>query len=399
MRKRFNRWLVAFLHGIVLFVISWIWLSQYSTYGNEQMLIQWASTIERTILQIDEDPGKDEYLFINLAYDKELVPSTEVLGKDIITDRCQLSNFFAVLQKNPGAFKFAFCDVFLGGDAPCDSTLQASISGLKNIAFPIHELGADTFEIPKFKTNYGIADYRTNDNENTFLKFKIVQNHQYPTVPGYMHRILNGSHIKEGRFWNTDNGNPIFNSMIIDFPIRTFEVFESKEYPVVNLSELLLLPEEIIVTEFLKNKIILLGDFKNDVHSTIYGSTPGTLILLNVYETLKNGYHKVSAWWVLFVILMYTLVSYYLFNQVRAQDKLQQKKRYSFVASLLNYIIVFGGISIISYLFFNVYINILILALYSNCVAFLLGVVKKERHFPKPMDIFNDIKSFYFSFK
>jgi len=214
-----------------------------------------------------------------------------------------------------------------------------------------------------------------------------------------MHHVLNKSKIDEGRFWNTDNGRPIFNSMIIDFPIRAFEVFESKEYPVVNLSELLLLPEEIIVNEFLKNKIILLGDFKNDAHSTIYGSTPGTLILLNVYETLKNGYHKVSAWWIFFILLMYTLVSYYLLNQVYTQDKLQQKKRYSFVASLLNYIIVFGSISIISYLIFNVYINILILALYSNCVAFLLGVVKKERHFPKPIDIFNDIKSFYFSFK
>ncbi len=399
MRKRFNRWLVAFLHGIVLFVISWIWLSFYTTYGSEQMLIQWASVIKRTVLQMDEDPGKDEYLFINLSYDKELVPSTEVLGNDVITDRCKISQFMSVLKRNPNAFKFAFCDVYLAGDAPCDSSLNESVSGLKNIAFPVHYLGTDTLDIPKFNTNYGIADYETNDNEDAFLKFKMVQSGEYPSVPAYIYKTLDGGNIKQGKFFNTDNGTPIFNSMIIDFPIRAFEVFENNEYPVVNLSELLLMPEEILVSEFLKNKVILLGDFKNDVHDTMYDDTPGTLILLNVYLTLKNGLHKVSLLWVLMMLLFYTLVSYYIFNHERAQTKLEKHRKYSFLASMLNYLIVFGAISIASYIFFNVYVNILILALYANCLAFMVGVFKRTKHFPKPIDIFNDIKEFYFSFK
>ncbi len=398
MSKRIKHWSIALMHGMFLFVICWIWLSMYSTYGEEGTLIKWASTIKRTVFQMDDDPGRNEYLFINLAYDKELVPSADMMGKEVITDRCQLSSFLSILNKYKTAHKFAICDVNLVGDAPCDSALTSAVAGLPNIVFPIHDQGGDTIEVPKFPTHYGIADYKT--KEDYFLKFRVVQQQKHPSIPAHVHNVLDGGNIENGWLYNTDRGRPIFNSMIIDFPIRTFEVFEGKEYPVVNLAEIMLLPEEVIINEFVKNKFILLGDFNTDVHSTMYGSTPGTLILLNVYLTLKNGYHLVSPWWVLMMILLFTLVSYYLFyHEENIPARLQDNKRYSFLASLLNYLLVFGGISILSYILFNVYVNILILALYANCLGFLIGVFKKTKHFPTPIDIFNNIKSFYFSFK
>jgi len=50
-----------------------------------------------------------------------------------------------------------------------------------------------------------------------------------------------------------------------------------------------------------------MGDFNNDTHETIYGSTPGTLILLNVYLSLVNGQHLISCWWLIFLLLAFSV--------------------------------------------------------------------------------------------
>jgi hypothetical protein len=397
MGVKFKRWLFATLHGALLLLFSWIWISFYSAYGDEQFLIKWASTIKRTILQIDEDPKSSEYLFINLAYDKELIASEEVLGKEVITDRSQLAAFFNILKKNQNAYKFTLCDVYLAGESPNDSLLTSAVMGLKKTIFPIHSFDEDSIEIPKFPVEYAIADYKS--IEDAFLKFRFVQEEKYPSIPVYMHHALNGGNVKEHPLYYTDNGKLIFNSFIVDFPVRSFEVFENEEYTVVNLADLLVLPEEVLVNEYLKDRILLMGDFDSDVHYTIYGDTPGTLILLNTYLTLKNGHHIVSVFWVLMMLFFFTLLSYHLFYPKETESRIHKNRRYSFVASFFNYLLVLSIISILSYLIFQVYVNILILVIYINLVSFLLGLRRKTRRLPKWNDLVIEIKDIYLQFK
>ena len=79
---------------------STLWLNSSFTYGDEKLLVQWSSIFKRVILQMDEDPPKKDYLFINLAYDKTLIPREEGTGKEVITDRQLLASFFEVLKKH-----------------------------------------------------------------------------------------------------------------------------------------------------------------------------------------------------------------------------------------------------------------------------------------------------------
>jgi hypothetical protein len=374
-----------------------VWISFYSTYGDEAFLIKWASTIKRTILQMDEDPKAADYLFINLAYDKELIQSQEFLGKEVITDRAQLAAFFNVLKKNTAAYKFALCDVNLIGDSPNDSLLVEAVADVKKVVFPVHSDENDSIEVPKFPTQYALADYKS--IEDAFLKFRFVQEKKFASVPVYMHEQLDGGKVEDRQLYYTDNGRLIFNSFIVDFPIRAYEVFEQQEFPVVNLSELLILPEEVMVNEYLKDRIILLGDFNNDVHMTIHGKTAGTLILLNTYLTLKNGDHVVRGLWVLMMLVFYTLISYHVFYRDSDKPAINVDKRYSFVASFLNYLIILSIISILSYLLFKVYVNILILALYINCISFIIGLRRKTRRLPNWSDLVINIKTIYLNFK
>jgi hypothetical protein len=397
MRTKLKRWLLSILHGLFLLLLSWVWISFYSSYGDEAFLIQWASKIKRTILHIDEDPSAKEYLFVNLGYDKELIASDEVLGKEVITDRAQLASFLNLLKRNNKAYKFALCDVYLTGDSPNDSVLYSAVTGLKNVVFPIHSSEEDSIEVPKFPVQYAIADYKS--IEGAFLKFRFVQQNDYESIPVYMHQRLNGGNVKDHSLFYTDNGKLIFNSFIVDFPIRSFEVFKNAEYPVVNLSELLILPEEVLVKDYLKDRIILLGDFDTDVHSTIFGETPGTLILLNTFLTLKNGYHIVSVFWVLMMLFFFTLISYHLFYNRKQESEKSSNRRFSFVTSFFNYLVILSVISILSYLIFNVYVNILILVVYINLIAFIVGLRRKTRRLPKWNDLIIEIKNIYLQFK
>ncbi len=397
MNRIIKRWLWALLHGLFLFAVSWVWLSLSASYGNEALLIKWASVIKRTILQIDEDPPAKDFLFINVANDKELIESEEFLGKEVITDRAKLAAFFNIIQSGNNPHKFILCDVFLKGDSAHDSLFAASVKGIKNAVFPVHFSQSDLIEKPKFDLSYAIADYKTTGD--AFLKFNLVQQKYLPSVPVYMYSNLDGGSIRTGKYVNTDNGRPIFNNSVIDFPIRSYEVIDEKEYPVVNLSELLVLPPEVVINDYLKNRIVLIADFENDTHATIYGKTPGTFILLNTYLMLKSGYHIVSGWWVLLMVSSFTFLSYFLFFLEGKQNAIAAQQKYSFFASFFNYLFKLGLISIISYILFNVYVNILIFAVYLNCISYALGLNNKTRQLPKITELFKTVKKTYFNFK
>lgn len=397
MNNKIKRWLIALLHGILLFGASWVWLSSSASYGNEALLIKWASVIKRTILQIDEDPPATDFLFINVAYDKELIASEEFLGKEVITDRAQLAAFFEIVKAGKNPQKFILCDVFLKGDSPNDSVFAGSVKGLKNSVFPVHFSENDSVEKPKFDLSYAIADYKTTGD--AFLKFNLVQQKKMPSVPVFMYTKLDAGNIQMGKFVNTDKGRLMFNNPVIDFPIRSYEVFSENEYPVVNLSELLVLPPEVVINDYLKNRIILIADFENDTHATIYGKTPGTFILLNTYLMLKSGYHIVSILWVLMIISCYTIVSYFLFFYKSKPHHENLPSSTSFFTSFLNYLVTLGFISVVSYVLFNVYINILIFAVYLNCFSYLIGLKNKTRQLPKINELFITVKKAYFNFK
>ncbi len=392
-----KRWLVALLHGLFLFAVSWVWLSSSASYGNEALLIKWASVIKRTVLQIDEDPPAKDFLFINVAHEKELIESEEFLGKEVITDRAQLAAFFNIIKAGNNPHKFILCDVYLKGDSPNDSIFAASVKDLKNAVFPIHFSKNDSVEKPKFNLSYAIADYNTTGD--AFLKFNLVQQKKLSSVPVFMYSKLDGGQIRNEKIVNRDKGRPIFNNPVIDFPIRSYELFEEKEYPLVNLSELSVLPPEAVINDYLKNRIILIADFEHDTHATIYGKTPGTFILLNTYLMLRSGYHIVSVWWVLLMIMSYTVLSYFLFFHKSKLGTLNVQTKHLFFASFFNYIFKLGFISVVSYVLFNVYVNILIFAVYLNCLSYVIGLKNKTKQLPKINELFMMVKKAYFNFK
>ncbi len=365
MRLR-NKWFISFLHAFVLLAFSLIWLHTPFTYGDEKFLIKWTSVVKRLVLQMDDDRPKDNFMFINLAYEKALIPLEDNLGNEVITDRAALAKFFKMLQQHPSAAKFTICDVFLQGKSPSDKLLSKSISGVPNIVFPTHPDNNNKPEKLEIKVPSAMANYTSADEE--FVKFTLLYEDQYKTIPVYMYEKL--QHRKFSHTWGLywDNGSPCLNSVIIDHKIRTDEVFQNGKYPVVNLSELMLMPEELIVKEFLKDRIIIMGDFVQDTHKTSFGIMPGSLILLNVYLSLIDGAHLIGISWLLFMIAAFTLYSRIIIFNWQQPSLIKSSKWF---LNLLKSVTLLSIISICSYFLFNIGIQVLFLTFYTGIILFI----------------------------
>ncbi len=386
------KWLISFFHAFLLLFFAIWWQSSSFTYGDERFLVTWSSIFKRVVLHIDEDPPAKDYLFINLAYDKSLIPREEGTGVEVITDRKLLAGFFSILQKNQSTYQYAVCDVLLKGQSENDSALRQSVAGIKNIVFPAEITDSGKAElsvpVPAASADYEIA-------REGFLKFRLMQ-HGEASLPVHMYEQLQHRTIQKTWYGWAEGSRPMINSIIIDYKIRPHELFEEGEYPVMSLSELMLLPEEVIVNEFLKNRIILMGDFEHDVHETVFGPAPGTLILLNVYLNLKDGRHLLNLWWLLFVIAGFTVLS----RQVLFPGKQQNEQVGSgWWLSLLRVVTFLSVLSVASFLLFNQHIQVLVLALYFNIIGFILQLKRSDLGWQKLKDWFLELRGIFFNFK
>lgn len=394
--KSWLKWLISLGHAFVLMVLTAFWMNTDYTYGDEELLVQWSSVLKRVVFNIDEDPPKKDYLFVNLAYEKALIPLESGLGNEVITDRGKLASFFDILKRNQEQVKFTVCDVFLQGTSENDSLLEGSVKGIKNIVFPTHYSDDNTVEALDVNVPHGIADYRITGEGEGFIKFKLFQNDSLSTIPVYMFEKITGRKItgSNGIFW--EKSRPVLNSVVIDYQLRSHELFEQSEYPVVNLSELLVLPENVIVNEFLKDRIVLMGDFNNDVHETIFGPMPGTLILLNVYLTLKGNHHLLSLSWIIFIIAGYMIFSRLMLFPENDTEKI---RNINWIGPLLGSAIYLSLLSVCSYLLFNIHIQILILALYISLVRYIIRLNQADWNRKQMKEWALELRETYFNFK
>ena len=238
-----------------------------------------------------------------------------------------------------------------------------------------------------------IADYKM--IIGGFLKFKLFQNNQVPTLPVYLYEKISKHKIDSKYGWYFDNNRLMMNSIIIDYQICTHELIDEGEYPMISLSELLILPEEVIVNEFLKGRMILMGDFNLDIHETIFGETPGTLILLNVFLNLMDGNHIIHGWWIIFLLLSFTFFSrLMLFPEKKANGN----KHINYIQPLIKSATFLALVSIISYLVFNQHIQVLVITVYINLLRFVIQFKKADWTLKKVKTWLIEIRNNYFKF-
>lgn len=397
------------IHALWMIVLTFFGLRVPHTTDEEMKLIQWTSAWKRIYLK-NERPASANFIFINVAWEKQYVPKTDangfIIGNDVITNRKKLARLVNLLNEKPDNHKFLVMDIRfeerfsrkdlenMGLTSPSeydslslyDSLLSTALVKTKNCIISYHADVEGNLKPPVFPVMAGLSNYETT-SEGTIIKFSAIQADTARTTPLLIHQALHHSSYSKGFLFDTMNGRFVLKSFILDHRIliHPWEFTTNDYYHHAYLGELLQMPDSFI-HELTKDKIIVVGDFEDrDIHETIYGAMPGPIILLNAFLAFENRDNIITLGFIAFLFISYTLISYRCFSQINLMDNLlinrlpfpnEAKKM---IGSLAGYLVLLIVMSIISYFLFNVHLTILLLAIYLQLLEWVIAFINKKR--------------------
>ncbi len=375
------------LHTIWMMFLSYVWLNMPYSYESESKIMTVTNILKNVVLGAEDKPHKDSLLFVNVSYDKVLIPRYDSEGFEsgnvAVTDRAALTRFLAMINEGePG--RLILCDIFFEDSTAFDSALQAQVDRCKALILPYHYDGGDRQLKSYIKGWSGLADYDA--DFGTFLKYSYLQHDTCRTVPLLLYERFNrGSLDRSGPFY-TSAGHLALNALALDFSVRPYDIFsaDGSGYSSVHLSEILNAPPEF-VKSLTRNRIIVIGDFTDrDLHPTLYGTIPGPLIQLNAYLALVNGDHLLTWPLLIFVFLCYGIISWFLFsgNVFLSNpwlERFRNSKWGGVVYDFMKYALVLVLINIFSYLLFDVHMNVLIMGVYIVIVEYVINWMRQKR--------------------
>ncbi len=379
-KKEGKRWLVSILHAIALLIVTLIYLRLPFTLNDEVALIEVTSGVKNILFGKQIKPPKDSLAFINVAWEKQLIPKYDNNGFPIgyidITNRKSLGKLVWAFNKMSKPYKFLVIDIRFYLESEDDSLLSNELKKVKNCLVSYHKDANHKPEYPIFDAPLGLSDMLGQMQDDMILKYHIIQNDSLKTTPLLMYEQIHKDTIVRGSLFDELNGNVIFDSFIMDHPVRPYDLFVKKKYPYYQLSDLMSIPDDIlldIVNDYFQDRIIMIGDFENtDIHKTIYGPMPGPIILLNAYLCLKNSYNKVSIFFILFLFVFFTIISYKALTVKDPVTRFLERKFpnknsvLQFFMDVTFYLGYFGFVSVLSYFLFNIHLTILFLSFYMS---------------------------------
>lgn len=391
MPPKFWKFLFAALNAFLMLIFAFYLISLPYVHGDDMLIIEYGAKIKNILLGLEQKPPKDSFIFINVAYDRQLSDKLDtngfVIGKEAIVHRKKLAQFFEILGKKPQNQKFILCDIHFADSSSAnlceadsisyDFRLAKALEKLPNIILSYHLDDKGKAEYPIFRNiPRGLSDYATHDN--IFLKFKLLLQDSLKTTPLLMYEYLHKKKLEKGYFFDKLNGNYILNTFIVDFHIRNYDLFWAKEnYKVDNLENILSgAMSEDDIWEYVKNRIIVIGDFTlHDTHQTIYGDTSGSLILLNSYLALKNKENTISLWFVLFLYVCFFITSLEAFRQ---KEETNNSNKIVALIKSIDYVLILITTSILSFFIFEIGLSILYLSVFLFILKNAFGFIKKR---------------------
>jgi len=319
----------------------------------------------------------DSLLFINVCYDKELVDYEEngiPVGKYVITDREKLLRLLTQ-AKAAGNYRYIFLDVIFENEinTPVDSALFQTIASMDRIVIPMHDRMelADTILYQKAAN----ADYTIAWEETNFARYQFLHR-SGQSVPLKMYadrKHLEGTGIQKhwGGLWYSDEGRLCHNGITLLMNVRmTGRLMDTegqvRERNYIYLGADLLDIDSIFpVKEQIEDKILVIGDFKNDVHDTYIGPQPGSAICVNAYIALMNGDHLINWWCVVLLFCIYTAIGmfYLTGHSITNYIKWKWLKIVMSFASLTIFFMIIAGIAYLFGVAYNIWVPTIVYSL------------------------------------
>jgi len=390
MKKRLRLLLLSILHALLMLFLSYSWLSLPYTFGDESFLIKWSSLIKKSLLGIDRKPAADEFLFIDISGLRTTVATENEFGEhspyyqEVITNRLHLAELLDMTQHYGADSRIVLLDVLLADRTPHDSILQCSVDALRqNLLSVSHLQGGEQLIRPVLDIPHALSTYRA--SQGIFLKYPLLLGDTLKTVPLVMAERLDDLDFRQQGGVHRLDGRLSFPSPIIDFKIRPSDFRTGQDtvqsvytvYPAGFLLESTAYMDSSSLAAYFRDKIVVIGDFTYDLHDTPFGKMAGPIIICNAYLTLARGDNIISPLWVCFMVLGFSLVSYRIFIGQRVQYPIWTQRLFRSplgraILDSLDDFFILTAITLLSFFLFDIHVNILILLIYLQVIAYLV---------------------------
>ncbi len=385
-RKYTRPILFSLTNGLVMLLLALFWLSLPRTFGDEAFLIKWTSLVKKTVLGIDPKPDAESFLYVDVSRSKTIVAAPDPLFEEYtgfnhvaVTDRGQLAEFLTIVREYGSDIPLVLMDINFSDPSPADSALQAALDSLPfpKVAATTPTQLLDTLP-PAIVVPKGVAMYLSVDQN--FMKYPLFFNDTLPTLPLVALEQMEGVAYGDALWGKAFDGRRSLSNPIIDFRVRPHDLDVDNRYSLFDMGSLLFqftFWEEGDIRELLSGRTIVLGDFYNDKHQTVFGTVPGPMIVHNALLTLQERETLIHLRWLLLLLVLFFWMSWRIWHEEEAGTRSwlwsrSQTALGKIVADSIDdtFFLVLGTIA--SYLIFNIHINILILLIYLKLVAWVL---------------------------
>ena len=314
---------MAGLLTIVLLLACYIWENVPLSYGESFDVLYF---VERYIQRhFGHNETIDDGLFINMSYDKAVADvdlydmKGLFTGRVDITDRETMDRLLSRLEEDD-TYRYIFLDVRFeeGVTTPYDSSLFARIARMRDIVIATHR---DTkLASPLLEPKAYLSDFKTTVTSTGFTRYQFLQSGR-ESVALKMYEDLSGEDISQ--IWRLPffkSGkqlchNSIFVRIPEDFSENLVDVRDGNEddgtdriYKQRYFDCGPQIDEDFPLDERAKGKIVVIGDFVNDVAGTYMGEQPNPYLAFLATESLLSGRHKVGYGYVVLLAILFFLI-------------------------------------------------------------------------------------------
>ncbi|SHM75060.1 CHASE2 domain-containing protein [Chitinophaga jiangningensis] len=305
---RFFGHLKLHVYTMLLIAVTFVWMALPYNNGLDMAVHKWTQLIKIAGPE-KEKSSPDSVIFIDVSASKYLVPlNMDSTENEVITNRKYLAQLFQYIAAHQCRVRYILTDVVFDTPTPDDSALLVSIQALGNKLLAVNSYVADTLQQNILGVRAATATMRL--QSGAIYKIPFTGSRGDTMVPLKIYLDVHPDGAVVHRFYTRfQQAGIAFNTQIPEMYLRAHD-FTEGNYPKVSLGELVALmnisPE--LFDLYLKNRYILVGDFKNDLHETYLNTQPGTLILFNAFWQLESRRQIISVWYLLVLYLFIYVV-------------------------------------------------------------------------------------------
>lgn len=382
--------LLSILSGLVILIITWIYQNYEYSLSVEDGFFKKALKYKRMV--IPPAPSKKAaFVFINTGKDLALTEDSVEYGNVTITDRIKLQQFLQKINQLTKPPLYTVLDLQFyyhnSVDPSVDSLLEATITRNKRLMIPVVKDEEGNYKDPIFLSNYAYSDYLTFGSG--FNKFRVLNHSTLKSIPIVLHEKVNNAVYKDYFFFATCNGKLCLSAIWPHYYLSEPEVRANTQTALsqfYNLGEVLLDMEgnPSNYVNFFEDKILIIGNFEGDIHSTPVGKMAGSVILANIYLSLLNNHHIVSPVYLLILMAVLSFLSYFAWFSQIPKIKINFKFFFSsylqkFLKSYISYFGCMFLLSLIALLVFDIQMALFLPSLILSGIEY----IRQKKYLPE----------------